>query len=123
MSIPALSGLPIQQSQPYLSTRKTDLAQLHGALQSGNLDNAKQAFQAILNLGKNGPFNGTPFQNTQRQQDFAAIGQALQSGDLAGARQAFQALQQTFSKPKLDPPPPVAAPSGPVVSSNVNFVA
>jgi hypothetical protein len=123
MSIPALSGLPIQQSQPYLSTRKTDLAQLHGALQSGNLDNAKHAFQAILNLGKNGPFNGTPFQNTQRQQDFAAIGQALQSGDLAGARQAFQALQQTFSKPKLDPPPPVAAPSGPVVSSNVNFVA
>jgi DNA-binding FadR family transcriptional regulator len=123
MSIPALSGLPNQQAQAYFSTRKTDLSHLHGALQSGNLDNAKQAFQAILNLGENGPFkNGTPFLNTQRQQDFAAIGQALQSGDLAGARQAFQALRQTFST-KVEPSPPVAAPSGPVVSSNVSFVA
>ena len=120
MSIAALSGLPNQQSQAYFSTRKVDLAHLNGALQSGNLDNAKQAFQAILNLGQNGPFqNGVAFQNTQRQQDFAAIGQALQSGDLAGAQQALQALRQTFSKAKVDPPPPVAA----AQSTNLSVVA
>ena|SRR5258708_3980630 len=119
MSIAALSGLPNQQSQAYFSTRKVDLAHLNGALQSGNLDNAKQAFQAILNLGQNGPFqNGAPFQNTQRQQDFAAIGQALQSGDLAGAQQALQALRQTFSKTKVAPPPPAAA-----QSTNLSVVA
>jgi hypothetical protein len=124
MSIAALSGLPNQQWQTYFSTRKTDLTHLNGALQSGNLDNAKQAFQAILNLGQNGPFkNGAPFLNAQREADFAAIGQALQSGDLAAAQQAFQALRQTFSKAQVDPPPPVAAPIAPVQSSNVSIVA
>jgi hypothetical protein len=124
MSIASLSGLPNQQSPGYFSTRRADLAHLGSAIRSGDLAGARQAYQAIIKLGQSGPFQDKePFAWARREHDFSAIGQALQSGDLAGARQAFEALRQTFSKPKLDPPPPVAAPSGPVQSSNVSFVA
>ena len=118
------SGLPNQQSPGYFSTRKTDLAQLGSAIRSGDLAGARRAYQAIIKLGQGGPFqNKEAFALTQREQDFSAIGHALQSGNLAGAQQNFQALQQTFTQAKLDPPPPIATASGPVVSSNVSFVA
>jgi hypothetical protein len=124
MSISSLSGLPNQQSPGFYNTRKNDLAHLNSAIQSGDLAGAKQAYQAIIQLGQNGPFQDKKaFALAPREQAFAAIGQALQSGDLAAAQQGIQALHQTFVRARLDPPPPVAAPSGPVVSSNVSFVA
>jgi hypothetical protein len=101
MSIAAVSSNSIyQQLQGFYLQRKTDLQQLGQALQSGDLNGAQQAFNALQTLGQSGPFaSADPFRNTQREQDFAAIGQALQSGDLAGAQQAFATLESTFHHP------------------------
>lgn len=118
MSISALSNLSPQQTAAYYKTRRNDLAQLRSEIRSGDLAGARQAYQAIIKLGRSGPFQDKePFQMTQREQDSSAIGHALQSGNLAGAQEAFQALQQTFSKVRLDPP------SAPVQSTNVSVVA
>jgi len=87
------------------------------ALQSGNTQAAQQAYDALVALGKAGPYrNGATFQRSDRAQAFTAIGSALQSGDLAAAKKAFADLQATFEKPlppPLSPPkePPVPAPA------------
>lgn len=120
----SLSGLPNEQSPGYFSTRSVDLARLGSAIRSGDLADARRAYQAIIKLGQDGPFqNKEPFALAQREQYFSAIGHALHSGDLVGAQKAFQELRQTFVKARLDPPPPVAVSSGPVQSNNVSFVA
>jgi len=96
-----------RQRQDFRQHRKTDIQQLGQALDSGNLDAAQQAFDALTALGQNGPFrNSEPFQRADRAQDFAAIGLALQSGDLAGAKQAFTDLANTFGHPHQVPPGP-----------------
>jgi hypothetical protein len=94
MSTAAISSLSIlQELQSFYQTRQTDLKQLGGALQNGDLATAQQAYSALQSLGQNGPFsNSQAFSNTNRAQAFAALGQALQSGDLAGAQSAFAAL-------------------------------
>ncbi|MFI5114018.1 MAG: hypothetical protein ACHP7J_02655 [Terriglobales bacterium] len=89
-----------QQLQQFRTDRKGDIGQLGKDLQSGDLQAAQQAYDALVALGKNGPFgNSLPFQRADRAQDFTAIGKALQSGDLAGAQQAFAALASTFGHP------------------------
>jgi hypothetical protein len=86
-----------QELQAFFQTRKSDLTQLGSALQSGDLNAAQQAYQALVSLGQEGPFqNSAPFRNSVREQDFQAIGQALQNGDLAGAQAAFAQLEATF---------------------------
>lgn len=86
-----------QQLQDFRAQRKTGLEYLGNALQSGDLNTAQEAYDALVTLGENGPFRtSTPFRRADREQAFEAIGQALQAGDLAGARQAFSALADTF---------------------------
>jgi hypothetical protein len=86
----------IQQQQTFYQTRLSDLQQLGHALKSGDLAGAQTAYNALTQLGQNGPFsNGNVFHVPQREQDFTAIGNALQNGDLAGAQAAFAALQAT----------------------------
>lgn len=101
-----------QQLQSFRAQRKTDLVQLGKALQSGDVNAAQQAFDALVALGQNSPFRSPgPFRRADRAQDFAAIGQALQNGDLAGAQQAFAALADTFGNRRtlvgLGPLPPI----------------
>jgi hypothetical protein len=125
MSTSAVSSSSLhQQIQQYFQTRQTDLQQLGQALASGDLAGAQTAFQAITQLGQNGPFaNGDPFLKTQCEQDFTAVGQALQSGDLAGAQQAFGALKATFQNPNgVSVPPNTAgpAPVGPEIVLNLS---
>ena len=96
-----------QQRQDFRQQRKTDIQQLGQALESGNVDAAQQAFDALTELGHSGPFRTSePFQRADRAQDFAAIGLALQSGDLAAAQQAFADLASTFGHPHQVPPGP-----------------
>ena len=65
--------------------------QLAGAINSGNLTGAQQAFaQLSQSLGLNS--TGTPA--NPFMQALAAIGQDLQSGDLQGAQQTLASLQQ-----------------------------
>jgi hypothetical protein len=88
-----------QQLQTFFQTRQSDVQQLGQALQNGDLAGAQQAFNAISQLGQNGPFaSGDAFRVSQREQDFNAIGQALQSGDLAGAQSAFAQFQNDFGR-------------------------
>ncbi len=94
MSTAAVSSTSIfQELQSFYQNRQSDLQQLGSALQSGDLNDAQQAYTALSQLGQSGPFAGSqPFAKSTRDQAFAAIGQALQSGDLAGAQSAFAAL-------------------------------
>ncbi len=106
MSTSAISSASLyQQIQQYYQARRSDLKQLGEALQSGDLAGAKAAFNAIVALGKNGPFaGGDPFKINQREGDFNALEQALQSGNLADAQAAFATLQAMFDHRRLDPP-------------------
>jgi len=88
-----------QQLQTFRETRKSDLAQLGAALQSGDKAGAQQAYNALVALGHNGPNrNGAAFQRSDRAQAFGAIGSALQNGDLAAAQQAFTTLASSFQQ-------------------------
>jgi hypothetical protein len=122
MSTTAISGPTSQQpTVPYWRQRYNDLVQLHQALSSGDLNAAKTAYNAIVQLGKTVPgANGVPFKMANREQDFQAIGQALQSGDLAGARQALGALRQTFLQPEPSPVPPESSGPGPAAVVNLS---
>ncbi|HYM76404.1 MAG TPA: hypothetical protein VE377_10545 [Candidatus Dormibacteraeota bacterium] len=125
----AISSSSIHQDlQSYFQARNSDLQKLGQALRSGDLAAAKQEYQAIKDLGQNGPFaNGDAFKMSGREQAFEAIGQALQSGDLAGAKQAFAELRSSFRHGHM-PPSPVSVPTlggptTPVVSSTGQPVA
>src|SRR5579871_1411377 len=72
------------------SQKKSDFQQLVTAVQSGNLQQAQQAFTAI---SQNAPANSSS-QTSQASSDFQAIGKALQSGDVSGAQKALSNLQQ-----------------------------
>jgi len=94
MSIAAVSSSSIfQELQSFYQNRQADVKQLGNALQSGDLNGAQQAYNALAALGQSGPFAGSePFSKSSRAQAFEAVGQALQSGDLAGAQAAFATL-------------------------------
>src|SRR5580698_8108423 len=94
MSTAAVSSPSIfQEIQSFYQSRQADLKQLGSDLQSGDLSDAQQAYNALAALGQNGPFaNSEPFSKSGTAQAFESIGQALQSGDLAGAQAAFAAL-------------------------------
>jgi len=98
-----------QELQSFYQTRSADLKQLGNALQSGDLNGAQQAFDALAALGQNGPFaNSEPFSKSSRAQAFDAIGQALQSGNLAAAQTAFTSLATGRN---ISPPTPQSNPS------------
>jgi hypothetical protein len=94
MSTAAVSSPSIfQEIQSFYQSRQADLKQLGSDLQSGDLSDAQQAYNALAALGQNGPFaNSEPFSKSGTAQAFESIGQALQSGDLAGAQAAFATL-------------------------------
>ena len=117
MASPAVVSSIFQEIQSFSQNRRRDLHQLASALQSGDLSAAKQAFNELAALGKNGPYrNAEPFSNSSRAQAFEAVGQALQSGDLTGAQAAFAALQSTFKNGNNSTP---ASPGSPAVVVNV----
>jgi hypothetical protein len=102
MSTQAVSLL--QEIQGFYQDRRADLKQLGNALKAGDLDQAKQAFDALVALGQSGPFkNSEPFAKTVRSQAFEAIGQALESGDLPGAQAAFASLRNPHASPSPAP--------------------
>ena len=94
MSAAAVSSSSIfQELQSFYQNRQADLKQLDSALQSGDLNGAQQAYNALAALGQSGPFaNSEPFSKSSRAQAFNAIGEALQAGDLARAQAAFATL-------------------------------
>jgi hypothetical protein len=98
MATPPVSNVSIfQEIQSFYQNRGADIRQLGSALQSGDLDAAQQAYNALASLGQGGPFaSSEPFVRADRAKDFEAIGQALQAGDLAGARAAFADLRHSF---------------------------
>jgi hypothetical protein len=109
MSTAAVSSLSIfQELQAFQQSRQADLKQLGSALQSGDLNGAQQAYQALAVLGENGPFaDSEPFANSSRAQAFNTIGEALQAGDLGRAQAAFATL--TTQGNRAAPPEPTPA--------------
>jgi hypothetical protein len=109
MSAAISSNSIFQELQSFYQTRSADLKQLGSALQSGDLNGAQQAFDALAALGQNGPFaNSEPFSKSSRAQAFDAIEQALQSGNLAAAQTAFTSLATGRN---ISPPTPQSNPS------------
>jgi hypothetical protein len=88
---------PATSLQTYFKERAADVKQLNIALQSGDLNAAKTAYNNLVLLSNNALGRTNPFLKSDRATDFSAIGSALNSGDLAGAQQAFTTLQSTWS--------------------------
>ena len=90
---------------PYLSNaqsawkqRAEDFKALAGALQSGDLAGAQQAFAAWQkdqpNSAQPASAGGASSPTTQAGRDLQALQSALSSGDLTGAQKAFATLKQ-----------------------------
>lgn len=83
--------------QQFFTQRTDDMTNLARALMSGDLAGAQRVYNAIVSLGKQGPFaSGAPFAAADRESDFQAIGQALQAGDLGSAINSLEAIRQSF---------------------------
>jgi hypothetical protein len=110
MSTAAVSSLSIyQEIQAFNQTRQADLKKLGTALQSGDLNGAQQAYQALAVLGEDGPFaNAEPFANSSRAQAFNTIGEALDAGDLGRAQAAFATLTTQGNPASASQPTPAA---------------
>jgi hypothetical protein len=108
MSTAAVSSLSIyQEIQAFNQSRQADVKQLGSALQSGDLNGAQQAYQALAVLGEDGPFaNAEPFANSNRAQAFNTIGEALDAGDLGRAQAAFAALTTRGNPASASQPTP-----------------
>jgi hypothetical protein len=93
----SVSGISAAQSGIYppstvQSVFQQDFGQLVGALNSGNLSGAQQAYSALTGLQSNGQ---GPNSNSPLSQVLNQIGQALQNNNLTGAQQALSSLQQS----------------------------
>ena len=94
------------------------------ALKSGNLDVAKQAYDALT-----AATNGGPFSNPQLAQDYQALGQQLAAGDVSGAQQAFAQMKQDYATlhtiNQITPPAPVpsSANTGAASASGIDVQA
>jgi hypothetical protein len=121
MNTNAISNTSSTQQTPYWQQRWADMQQLAHALNTGDLNGAQAAYNAIVQIGKTDPYGtGVPFKMANREQDFQAVGAALQSGDLAGAKQALKALYQTFQQPEPSPVPPANSSVGPATVVNLS---
>ncbi len=96
--------------------------QLSQALQSGNLDAAKQAFSALSAK--------SPTAAADPNSPLGKLGQALQSGDVGAAQQAFAALRSghhhhhdaaSQSAAATSTPQPTLATTG-TVGTNINAI-
>ena len=84
-------GRNAQNTQNTTSNPFTDLAALGGALQSGDLTGAQNAFATLQQDMGNSSGQTT---TATPGMDLTSLGNALQSGDLTGARNAFATLMQ-----------------------------
>jgi hypothetical protein len=84
------------------SSAETDFQALQDALDSGDLEAAKSAFETIQNNKPSGPPPGPPpsesgssssDSGSDRESDFAALEEALSSGDISAAQTAFETIQ------------------------------
>ena len=94
MSVSGLSSSSSYNAADYQSTFnkvKTDFKSLASALQSGNLNDAQQAFTT---LQQDLPQKAQATSASSSQNPLSALGTALQSGNLTAAQQAFAGLQQ-----------------------------
>ena len=108
MDVSSIAGSAgVSQAQSVWQSRRQQFEQnfeaLGAALQSGNLTDAQQSFQALLQ-GLSAPTtsassmssNGTPASAVA--QDLAALSTALDAGKLTDAQQAYQALITDLQK-------------------------
>src|SRR5262249_35170782 len=103
---------PIADRESFWHQRRAALNELRSALEAGDAEAAQEAYDALVELGQNGPLHsGATFHRTDRAEAFAAIGQALQSGDLAAAQDAFTSLADSFKRNVQFLGPPTPAPS------------
>ena len=73
-------------------SRKSDFQSLTAALQSGDLQQAQQAYNSLT---QNSPIAAKTGSNPVLQ-DFQAIGTALQSGDVSGAQKALTTFEDAL---------------------------
>lgn len=95
MSISSVSGLSANSTQAtsnQANFRQT-FTDLVGALNSGNLSDAQQAYSVLSQLQNSGQ-GPSPNSSTPLAQALNQIGQDLKNGDVTGARQTLASLQQ-----------------------------
>jgi hypothetical protein len=92
------SNLPFQSvNQAFFFQRRLDVVELGRAINFGDLNKARQVYDALAALGQNA--NGyKPFKNSTLENDFLAVGQALKTGDAVAAQQTYATLQQAIQR-------------------------
>lgn len=98
INVSSVSGSmpPISQSQ--MAQAKNQFDQLGKALESGDLEAAKKALNALKQNAPKGAPRGDEGGLNQIKSQFDQLDQALQSGDLEAAKKAFSAIQQNASR-------------------------
>jgi hypothetical protein len=93
MSISAISNTNVSyyQTTNAQNDPRRAFAQLASAIQSGNLDNAQQAYSTLTDTQASSGQTIDP--NSPLGQALSQIGQDLQSGDINGAQQVLSNLQ------------------------------
>src|SRR5262249_39029572 len=84
MTVSAISSSTIYSPTEQQGTFRQTFAQLIQQIQSGDLQDAQQTYEALTQMQGNGQGAG----NTPMSQLLGQIGQALQNDDIAGAQQA-----------------------------------
>ena len=121
MGVSSVSSSAVSSGAALHQQQRQNFNQLSQALQSGNLDAAKQAFSAITAKSSNAIDPNSPL---------GKLGAALQSGDVKAAQDAFAALKssrhhhgagnQTAAVSSSAPATPLATSGS--VGTNVNTV-
>lgn len=105
ISISSMTTISAVASRPPITPERQAFRDLAKALNSGDIDGAKQAYGAMI---KNAPEGAT----WNPDAAFAQLGKALKSGDIIGAKTAFASMVRS----RLDggteqPAPPISLPS------------
>ncbi len=86
---------------------KKDFQALQDALEAGDLESAKSAFETLKKNKPSGPPPGPPpgesgssggQGGSDRESDFAALEKALSSGDVSAAKTAFETIQNRMKQ-------------------------
>jgi hypothetical protein len=95
-----------------LQQLKSDFQSLSGALQSGDLSSAQQAFAAVRSdIPELFPYPSSPISSStiRIENVLAKLSTALASGNLSGAQKAFAALESPGHRPQDHDPRTSAA--------------
>jgi hypothetical protein len=118
----AAAATPASASSATLSNPLSLWTQIGGALKSGNLAGAQQAFSSLKSNYEQSHTSGTKPSGGPLASDVVALARALNSGSLSDAQAAFSTLKQAASAAGIDSHNPSTTVTTPPSSTSANSV-